>query len=134
MQTTSGIYRHWSSMKPKIFVLCANKQSFDTWLALGVDKEERDKSDFIFIEKADDISDNEKETGYEIKIIDDFCLNPNIVEILKEINKQTIYCYNNNFPIIDNLGNIGGTSTKPSSNLFVTSNSTSTIPPYSNPP
>lgn len=67
--------------KFNIYVLTADKDSFDSFLVLD-DSVDRKKNNYIFVERAADIKNSA-----DIKILDDFCLNPEIVEILYVLNK-----------------------------------------------
>lgn len=80
---TSSIYSTGSYIGGKfsIYVLAGNKLSFDTFLALGVDAKEKKENDFIFVEKPEDIKNG------SIRILDDFCLHPKIIDILEVLNK-----------------------------------------------
>ncbi|MDP3792265.1 MAG: hypothetical protein Q8Q89_00905 [bacterium] len=77
---TSGGYSLWG--KPKVFVLCANQFSFDTFKALG--DLEKD-TDYTFVEKLEDIKDDE---DGQLLILNDFPLNPNIESILEVLSKR----------------------------------------------
>lgn len=78
---TSGYY----SFKRTVYVLTANRDSFDSYLALaeGINAKE---NDYIFVERGEDV----KESASLI-IVDDFCLNPNCVEILRQLNKGAYF-------------------------------------------
>ena len=72
-----------------VFVLAGNRISFDTFLALD-DNIDRKKYDYIFVEKISDLTSNPRAVGnlVGVKILDDFCLHPNITKILDFLNKQ----------------------------------------------
>lgn len=68
---------------PKVLVLAGDRNSFDTFLALG-DGVNRKKFDYVFCENAADLDSVDISL---LKILDDFCLHPKIIEILGRINK-----------------------------------------------
>lgn len=75
----SGAY---APRRYKVFVLASNRFSFDSYLALGdIDKD----SDYVFVEKAKELED----VAGKIVILDDFCLHPDIINILKAIQDRT---------------------------------------------
>ncbi len=81
----------YQASKFKVLVLAGNRISYDTFLELsdGIDKKNKD---YFFVEKESDLKDVPL-GGFEIKILDGFCLNPNIVEILSFISKKKLFLY-----------------------------------------
>ena len=84
----SGSYHIWG--KQKVFVLCANQFSFDTFKALGdLDKE----AEYFFVDKSEDLDDDSEGS---LMILNDFPLNSNIESILEVIGKRLSLSRNNN--------------------------------------
>ena len=69
----------------KGYVLAGNKTSFDMFLALGADDDDKNY-DFVFVEKVEDFNTNDY--GCRVRLLDDFFLNPNFQEILKFLSKK----------------------------------------------
>lgn len=80
----------WDSYSTvNIYVLCANKTSFDTFLALGgYKKTEFEK--FIFVDNQSFLDENSCLITNKIIILEDFYQNPNCREILDRINGSKI--------------------------------------------
>ena len=74
--------------KSNVLVLCANRRSFDMFLALGPSAEEKKNNEYIFIDSFADL-----EVGGSLKILNDFCLNPRIEELLDALNEGTYVNY-----------------------------------------
>ena len=72
--------------KSNVLVLCANRRSFDMFLALGPSTEEKKNNEYIFI---DSLADLEVGGAGALKILNDFCLNPRIEELLDALNERT---------------------------------------------
>lgn len=72
-----------SQQKNSHYILTANIMTFNTHITLGKSIEDKKRNEYVFVERPKDIDEDGK-----IEILDDFCLNPNISEILKVINKD----------------------------------------------
>lgn len=98
------------SPKPYVYILTANKASFNTFLALN-EVVDRDNFNYIFVEKPEDIDNG------QIMILDDFCLNPNITEILDVLNRGLYRSFYDKGLYVNVSGNVGiGTVTTPINN------------------
>ena len=74
----------------RVFVLTASKLSFDTFLDLS-DDADRSKNDYIFINAPEDIINSAD--NIRIRILADFCSHPEIVGILKVLNKGMYFSH-----------------------------------------
>ena len=72
----TGIYYDHPLVVINVNVLCANKLSFDTYIALGVTDVEKRRYKFLFIEEA-----NQLKRG-KIKMLEDFPMHPKYEAIL----------------------------------------------------
>ena len=73
--------------KNKIFVLCRDRLSFDTFMSLGVKKE---GPNYIFVNSAADFKNNGM---YSIKILDDFWDNVNRDDIIKGLESLSSWAW-----------------------------------------
>ena len=109
-------------LRREVYVLTADLNSFNTFLALS-ESVDRSKNDYIFVEKPEDVGNS------RIIILDDFCLNPNIIEILKVVNKGLYRRSYDNDITVSSSGNVGIGSCSNSSTInqrliITTSNNT----------
>ena len=108
------------SPKYKSYVLAGNKTSFDMFLSLGVDDDDK-CCDFVFVEKVEDFDTSNY--GSRVRLLDDFFINPNFQEILKFLSKKLSFSPPFSPPITGSysgVGNIGIGTVNTSSKLSVT--------------